>query len=283
MYILGISAYYHDAAAVLLKEGKIVGAAQEERFSRIKHDQALPLKSIRWLLKKEGITIDDIEQCIFYEKPLRKFERILTMAVQYAPWSWRVFPIQMHKWLSEKLWQKSDILRALSLPENKLLFCSHHLSHAASTFYCSPFEESAILTVDGVGEWATTSIWKGDAEGIKLCKEVRYPHSLGMFYSCITAHLGFAVNSGEYKVMGMAAFGEPKFHDQMKKVLLLHDDGSFSLDLSYFQYHLHPRKPTTPKLEQLLGAPRHPAANFDPNTEESKHWADIAASAQLRL
>ena len=283
MYILGISAYYHDAAAVLLKEGKIIGAAQEERFSRIKHDQALPLKSIRWLLKKEGITIDDIEQCIFYEKPLRKFERILTMTVQYAPWSWRVFPIQMHKWLSEKLWQKSDILKALSLPEHKLLFCSHHLSHAASAFYCSPFEESAILTVDGVGEWATTAIWKGDSEGIKLCKEVRYPHSLGMFYSCVTAHLGFAVNSGEYKVMGMAAFGEPKFHDEMKKLLLLHDDGSFSLDLSYFQYHLHPRKPTTSKFEKLLGPPRHPAADFDPSTQESKHWADIAASAQLRL
>ena len=283
MYILGISALYHDAAAVLLKNGTIVGAAQEERFSRIKHDKALPLKSVHWLLNKEGITIDEIDQCIFYEKPLRKFERILTTAVQYAPKSWRMFPIQMHKWLSDTLWQKGDILKNLSIPESKLFFCTHHLSHAASAFYCSPCTESAILTVDGVGEWATTSLWKGDEHGISLCKEIRYPHSLGMFYSCITAHLGFAVNSGEYKVMGMAAFGKPTFHEEMKKLLLLHEDGSFSLDLSYFQYHLHPRKPTNQKFEKLLGEPRHPASAFDPKEEESLHWANIAASAQLRL
>ncbi|MAA79721.1 MAG: hypothetical protein CL916_10715 [Deltaproteobacteria bacterium] len=283
MYILGISALYHDAAAVLLKDGTIVGAVQEERFSRIKHDKALPLKSIRWLLEKEGITIADIEKCIFYEKPLRKFERILTTAVQYAPKSWRMFPVQMHKWLSDKLWQKGDLIKNLSISESKLFFCSHHLSHAASAFYCSPFTSSAILTIDGVGEWATTALWKGDENGISLHKEIRYPHSLGMFYSCITAHLGFAVNSGEYKVMGMAAFGKPTFHEEMKKLLLLHDDGSFSLDLSYFQYHLHPRNPTNKKFEELLGVPRHPAASFDPKQQESLHWANIAASAQLRL
>ena len=283
MYILGISAFYHDSAAVLLKDGEIIGAAQEERFSRIKHDSSFPLKSIYWLLSTEGITISDIAKCVFYEKPLRKFERILTTSIQYAPWNWRMFPIQIQKWLSDKLWQKGDILNKLSLPEEKLFFCTHHLSHAASAFYCSPFTESAILTIDGVGEWATTSIWKGDEHGITLCKEIRYPHSLGMFYSCITAHLGFAVNSGEYKVMGMAAFGEPTYLEEMKEILRLHDDGSFSLDMSFFQYHVHPRIPNAPKLEKRLGKPRHPASAFDPTNEESRHWANIAASAQLRL
>jgi carbamoyltransferase len=289
MYILGISAYYHDSAAVLLKDGEVVGAAQEERFTRVKHDPSLPVRSIKWLLELEGISMSNVNHVVFYEKPLRKFERILSTAVSYFPWSWRLFPDQMHAWLGDKLWMQSTILKSLGIPKEKLLFSEHHLSHASSAFFPSPFERAVILTVDGVGEWATTAIWKGKGTTIEPVSEVRYPHSLGMFYSSITAHLGFAVNSGEYKVMGMAAFGEPTYISQMEELLLLRDDGSFALNLDYFQYHLHPKEPMTQKTIELLGPQRHAASEFDPFSEDPKiseesiRCANIAASVQLRL
>lgn len=289
MIILGISAYYHDSAAVLLRDGVIVGAAQEERFTRVKHDPSLPIRSIKWLLSDAGITMKDVDYVVFYEKPLRKFERILSTAVAYFPWSWRLFPDQMHAWLGDKLWMQSSLLKELGIPKSKLLFSEHHLSHACSAFFPSPFEKAVILTVDGVGEWATTGLWRGNDNSIEPISEIRYPHSLGMFYSSITAHLGFAVNSGEYKVMGMAAFGQPTFIKEMEELLHLKEDGSFTLNLDYFQYHLHPRSPMTAKTIQLLGPQRHAAADFDPFSddpklrEESITYANIAASAQLRL
>ncbi len=289
MVILGISAYYHDSAAVLLKDGVLVGACQEERFTRVKHDPSLPIRSVKWLLSEAKLTLDDVDQVVFYEKPLLKFERILATGVAYFPWSWRIFPAQMHAWLGDKLWMQSNILKGLNIPKQKLLFSEHHLSHASSAFFPSPFEKAAILTIDGVGEWATTGLWQGNGNTVTPIAEIRYPHSLGMFYSSITAHLGFAVNSGEYKVMGMAAFGTPIFMEQMEELLILHPDGSFTLNLDYFQYHLHPREPMTSKAVDLLGDKRHPASEFDPLSEDpilretSLHFANIAASAQRRL
>jgi carbamoyltransferase len=289
MIILGISAYYHDAAAVLLRDGVLVGAAQEERFTKVKHDPSLPVRAVNWLLEEAEIAIEDVDYVVFYEKPLRKFERILSTAVAYFPWSWRIFPDQMHAWLGDKLWMKSNIMKGLGISKEKLLFSEHHMSHAASAFFPSPFERAVILTVDGVGEWATTALWLGEGQNIEPISEIRYPHSLGMFYSSITAHLGFAVNSGEYKVMGMAAYGEPVFMKEMEELLHLHDDGSFTLNLEYFQFHLHPQEPMTERSIVLLGERRHAAAEFDPfsNDQElrkhSLHYANIAASAQLRL
>jgi len=289
MIILGISAYYHDSAAVLIKDGVLVGASQEERFTRVKHDPSLPVRSVKWLLSEAQLSWDDVDHVVFYEKPLLKFERILSTAVAYFPWSWRVFPDQMHVWLGDKLWMQSNILKAFNIPKQKLLFSEHHLSHACSAFFPSPFDKAAILTIDGVGEWATTGLWKGEGNAITPIAEIRYPHSLGMFYSSITAHLGFAVNSGEYKVMGMAAFGSPIFMTEMEELLILNSDGSFALNLDYFQYHLHSREPMTAKAVTLLGEKRHPATEFDPLSDDpalrkrSQHFANIAASAQRRL
>ena len=243
-WVLGISALFHDAAAALLCDGKLIAAVQEERFTRIKHDPSLPIRSVKWLLNKAGITIDDIDHFVFHEKPLLKFERILTMSVASFPYSWRAFPIQMHAWLSDKLWIRNKLVQTFGIAPQKILFCEHHLSHAASAFFCSPFKDSAILTVDGVGEWATTALWKGSSTHpyITPLAEIRYPHSLGLFYSAVTAHLGFAVNNGEYKVMGMSAYGEPKYRQAFDKMINLHDDGSFSLDLQYFCHHYHRRE-----------------------------------------
>ena len=285
-YILGISALYHDAAAVLLRDGQVVGAAQEERFTRIKHDRALPVRAARWCLDQAGITVADLEALVFYEKPLRKFDRILTTAVATFPRSWRLFPQAMHAWLGDKLWLRNVLVSTFRVPPARVLFSEHHLSHAASAFLASPFEEAAILTIDGVGEWATTSLWRGTAAApfLEPVSEIRYPHSVGLFYSAITAYLGFVVNEGEYKVMGMAAFGQPRYADALRQVLRLDADGGFSLDMGFFAFHYHPAESFTPRLADLLGGPpRHPAAPFaprDPADPESQRYADVAASAQ---
>jgi len=294
-WILGVSALYHDAAAVLLRDGVIVAAAQEERFSRVKHDASLPVRATKWCLEQGGISIGDLDHLVFYEKPLRKFERILANSVATFPRSWRAFPRQMVTWLGSKLWVRNQLVATFAIQPHKLLFSEHHLSHAASAFLCSPYDEATILTVDGVGEEATTGLWRGTAEApfIEPLAEVRFPHSLGMFYSTITALLGFAVNSGEYKVMGMAAYGEPRFRDEMDKLLRLEDGGAFSLDLDYFSFHYHPTQSYRPRLVDLLGEPRMPGEPFRPTAiagdasaeavARNQRFADIAASAQAAI
>jgi carbamoyltransferase len=287
-WILGISALYHDSAAVLLRDGVVFAAAQEERFTRIKHDSSLPRRAVKWLLSEAGITAHDLEHVVFYEKTLRKFDRILSTSVTYFPASWRLFPLQMRAWLGDKIWLRDKLASEFDVAPERLLFAEHHMSHAASAFYASPYEDAAVLTVDGVGEWATTALWRASGGQIEPVSEIRYPHSLGLFYSAVTAHLGFVVNNGEYKVMGMASYGQPRFIDQMRS-LVVNKDGGFELDLTYFCHHLHPQKATTPAFEALLGPPRHPSEPFDLDSDDpavrasSQHWADLAASAQLRL
>ena len=295
VFILGISALYHDAAATLLRDGVVVAAAQEERFTRLKHDASLPVRAVAFCLEQAGITIDDVDWLVFYEKPLRKFERILSTAVATFPRSWRTFPRQMHAWLGDKLWLRTKLVDTFGVRSDRLMFCDHHQSHAASALLASPHTEAAVLVADGVGEWATTSLWRGgkDAPCLHPLGEVRWPHSLGLVYSAITAHLGFAVNEGEYKVMGMASYGRPTLRDRFDKLATLDRDGGFSLDLDYFSWHWHPTRSATRKLEDLLGPPRLPGTPFVPRgsgieaspgaVEESQRHANIAASCQAWL
>ncbi len=242
-YILGISAFYHDSSAALIKDGEIISAVQEERFTRIKHDSGFPIQSIKYILKSNSLELNQIDKIIFYEKPFLKFERLIETYLAFAPKGIKQFCLSMPLWLREKLFQKNLILKKLKYidqnfkNENKLLFCEHHLSHAASAFYPSPFEESLILTIDGVGEWATTAIGIGAGKKIKIIKEINFPHSLGLLYSAFTYYLGFKVNSGEYKVMGLAPYGKPIFKKKITKNLIdIKEDGSFRLNMDYFDY-----------------------------------------------
>ena len=214
MNILGISCYFHDAAAALIKDGVLVAAAEEERFSRIKHDYEFPENAIEFCLETGGIETGDLDYVMFFEKPFIKFERLLLCSMQTFPRSMKLFREAMVTWLGDKLWVKHLLLKKLGVPASKVLFSEHHLSHAASSFYCSPFDEAAILTVDGVGEWTTAALGVGKGTDIKLIKEIRFPHSLGLLYSAFTAFLGFEVNEGEYKVMGMAPFGQAQIRGQ---------------------------------------------------------------------
>ena len=261
-HVLGISALFHDAAAVLLRDGEVVAAAQEERFSRVKHDASYPVQAATWCLSEAGIGGADVDWLVFYEKPLRKFERILATSVAAFPRGWRSFPRAMHTWLGDKLWTRTNLARLFGVSPDRILFSEHHLSHAASAFFCSPHPTAAVLVADGVGEWATTSLWRGLAHPpfLEPLAEVRFPHSLGLFYSAITAYLGFAVNEGEYKVMGMAAWGQPRFREEMDRLLRLDDRGGFDVDLDYFCWHWHPTESYTPRLEALLGPPRVPGS-----------------------
>jgi carbamoyltransferase len=279
-WILGLSGLYHDAAAVLIHEGRVVAAASEERFSRVKHDAALPIQSARWCLAHAGISVADLTHVTWYEKPLRKFERMLVSQLTEFPRSARAFRRSTFNWLTDKLWVKSAIVTGLGVRPERVLFSDHHLSHAASAFYPSPFEEAAVLTVDGVGEWATTSLYRGGPKGLELLAELRFPDSIGLVYSAFTAYLGFQVNDGEYKVMGMAAYGQPRFEAEVRKVLRVHDDGAFDVDLTYVRYHWSAEESYSPALEALLGPARFPGSTFDPGTPEGKRWADIAASVQ---
>jgi carbamoyltransferase len=299
MYILGISCFYHDAAAALLKDGMLIAAAEEERFTRIKHDYDFPENAINFCLDYAGISGKDLDYVVFYEKPFHKFERILLTTIQTLPKSWKVFQEAMITWLSDKLWVKNIIGDKLGIEYDKILFGDHHLSHAASAFYPSPFEESAILTVDGVGEWATATMGIGRGTKITLLKEMRFPHSLGLLYSAFTAFLGFQVNEGEYKVMGMAPYGKPrhigKIYDNLIKIA---DDGSFRLNMDYFSYHYSDSETFNAKFVDLFGKPRPPEmhfftsntrfpsyfgekpSNFSELCQQNEHYADIAASIQ---
>ena len=241
MYILGISALYHDSAVCLLKKDKIISAVQEERFTRIKHDANFPINSIKFILENEKIRLKDIDYIVFYDKPLLKFERILETYLFFSPKGFKSFKYGFPIWIKQKLFQKKFIQNELkkidSKFNNEIYFSEHHLSHAASAFYPSPFEEAIILTIDGVGEWATTSISVGKKNSIKTLKEIHFPHSLGLLYSAFTYYLGFKVNEGEYKIMGLAPYGKPIFKDLIfQKLVDVKDDGSFKLNLKYFDY-----------------------------------------------
>ncbi|MDO8531806.1 MAG: carbamoyltransferase [Dehalococcoidia bacterium] len=276
MYILGISAFYHDAAAALLKDGQLVAAAEEERFSRKKHDYNFPINAIQFCLKQGGISSRDLDYVVFYEKPFLKFERILLTTLQTFPKSWGLFRESMLTWLLDKLWVKGLIKDKLDIPADRILFSEHHLSHAASAFLCSPFPEAAILTVDGVGEWATATMGVARGNDIRQLHEIRFPHSLGLLYSAFTAFLGFEVNEGEYKVMGMAPYGQPRYMDKVYELIKVAEDGSFWMDMRWFTYHHSTRKAIGKKFEQLFGTPRDPKAKetIDP------YYADVAASIQ---
>jgi carbamoyltransferase len=286
MIVLGISAYFHDAAAALVVDGEVVAAAQEERFSRIKHDAELPVLATRFCLEEAGLTMADVDHVVFYEKPLKKFERILVTHLREFPRSLPQFHRSLGTWLGKRLWLKSDLCKRLGCAPEQLLFSEHHLSHAASAFFCSPFERAAVLTVDGVGEWATTSLFRAasTAQGssLELVQELHFPHSIGLLYSALTAYLGFEVNEGEYKVMGLSAYGEPRFRDHFAKLCTIGEDASLTLDTRYFCYQRHPTKSFTPALEDLLGPTRAPGSplNLPARTEDDRRFADIAASLQ---
>lgn len=282
MYILGISAFYHDSAACLLKNGEIIAAVQEERFTRKKHDAGFPRYAIEFCLKEAQVSAEQIDNVVFYEKPFVKFERLLETYLAFAPKGFKSFAKAMPLWIKDKLFQKSILVRELKLSlgdevnwHERLLFSEHHLSHAASAFYPSPFESAAVLTMDGVGEWTTTSVAVGDGKDLKVVKEIHFPHSLGLLYSAFTYYTGFKVNSGEYKVMGLAPYGEPKYADRIKEnIITIAEDGSFQLDMSYFDYATGLTM-TNKKFDLLFGGPPR-----KPETELTQREMDLAASVQ---
>ena len=279
--ILGISAYYHDAAAALVADGRVVAAAQEERFTRRRHDERFPAHAARWCLESQGIALADLDAVVFYDKPFLKFERLLETYLACAPHGLRSFVAAMPVWIKEKLFLKSELRRELrtiagdgaTLP--KLLFSEHHLSHAASAFFPGPFERAAVLCLDGVGEWATASAWVGEGARLRPLWELHFPHSLGLLYSAFTYYTGFKVNSGEYKMMGLAPYGEPRYADLIRRHLVdVKPDGTFRLDMRYFGYATGLRM-TTERFHALLGGPpRRPEDPVDQRT------MDLAASIQ---
>lgn len=284
MNILGISAHYHDSAAALVVDGKPVAAVQEERLSRRKNDAAFPLAAIEWCLEQGGLEPDDLDAVVFYERPMLKFDRILTSALRAFPHSWRSFPHAMKNTLGEKLWVRGIISSQLGVPRQKILFTEHHRSHAAAAFLTAPVGEAAILTADGVGEWATMTVGRGsrepDATKITLLREIRFPHSLGMLYSTFTAYLGFPVNEGEYKVMGLASYGRPVMAETVRAIVQRTPDGAFQLDLRYFDFHTTAKRSFSDKFVDAFGPPRDPLDPIDPETSEGRRFADIAASVQ---
>ena len=282
MYILGISGYYHDSAACLLKDGEVSGAAQEERFTRKKHDARFPAEAVRWCLKDAGVTLSDVNHVVFYDKPLIKFERLLETYISSAPKGFSSFLSAMPVWLKEKLYLKSVLKKELAtlgdcskseLPS--LLFANHHQSHAASAFFPSPFDRAAVLCMDGVGEWATTTTWLGEGNRVKPLWQIDFPHSLGLLYSAFTYFTGFKVNSGEYKLMGLAPYGEPKYADVIRDNLIdIKEDGTFRLSMKYFDYATGLRM-TNNRFADLFGRPAR--APESPLTQQEM---DIAASIQ---
>lgn len=298
MDILGISCYYHDAAAALLRDGQLIAAAEEERFSRIKHDFGFPRNAIHYCLETGGINGQDVDYVVYFEKPFRKFDRIIQNVLQTYPQSWKVFRESMITWMLDKLWVQHTIEQELHIPKERVLFSEHHLSHAASAFLCSPFNDAAILTIDGVGEWMTATWGIGKDTTIRLHGQMEFPHSLGLLYSAFTAFLGFTVNEGEYKVMGMAPYGEAKYLDSVWKLVNPSDDGSFALNMEYFSFHKstdrtfsrhfvnlfgEPRPSSMPFFTKLSGFPKYfgePPANYEQLCARNQYYADIAASIQ---
>ncbi|HYI27623.1 MAG TPA: carbamoyltransferase [Bradyrhizobium sp.] len=283
MRILGISAFYHDSAAALIEDGRIIAAAQEERFTRRKHDAAFPHHAIAYCLQEAGITGDRLDHVVFYDKPFLKFERLLETYIALAPRGFRSFKMSIPLWLKEKLFQKSLLRGEIEkfsedFDISQLLFCEHHLSHAASAFYPSPYDNAAVLTMDGVGEWATTSAATGDGDRLEIFQEIHFPHSLGLLYSAATYYTGFKVNSGEYKVMGLAPYGEPRFAKLILDHLIdLKPDGSFRLDMSYFDYCTGLTM-TNDRFAGLFGEPVR-----SPDQLLTSFHMDVAASIQAVL
>ena len=298
MKILGISCYYHDAAAALIEDGKLIAAAEEERFSRVKHDFSFPKNAIDFCLKRSGISGKDLDYVVFFEKPFMKFERLMKTTFWGFPSTYWLFAQSMRTWMFDKVWIKSEIQSYLEIPSSKVMFSEHHISHAASAYFCSPFEESAIVTFDGVGEWSTTTVGVGRKNDLKLTNETHFPHSIGLLYSSFTSFLGFEVNEGEYKVMGMAPYGRPIYTDKVWQVVTQYDDGSIWLDPSYFSFHKSTSRSYTKKFRKLFGSPRDPETQFFTKStgfpsyfgtkplnyshleEENQFYADIAASIQ---
>ncbi len=302
MYILGISAFYHDSAAALIHDGELIAAAMEERFSRVKHDSSFPQLAAEFCLRQAGISARDLEYIVFYEKPLQKFERILQTTLNTFPRSSGLWRESMMTWLSDKLWVRSHIARGLGLPNDKILFCDHHMSHAASAFFACPFKDAAIMTVDGVGEWTTTTLGSGKSAlgeiedappTIELFEEQRFPHSLGLLYSTFTAWLGFRVNNGEYKVMGMSPYGSPRYMDKIAKVVAAdNNSGAFQLDMDYFDFHRSTTRSYSGRFLELFGEKRDDESEFftmrtNPERsaeraamESNQYYADVAASIQ---
>jgi carbamoyltransferase len=281
MRLLGLSAFYHDSAAALVEDGHIIAAAQEERFTRKKHDPGFPHHAVKYCLRAGSVTLDEVDHVVFFEKPLVKFERLIETYLANAPRGFASFRMAIPAWMKEKLFQRQNLAKSLravapcSGLDNKLLFAEHHQSHAASAFYPSPFEEAVVLTMDGVGEWATTSVSIGRGNSLEPVREIRWPHSLGLLYSAFTYYTGFRVNSGEYKVMGLAPYGEPKYADLiLDKMVDLRDDGSFWLDQSYFNYATGLTM-TSQKFHDLFGGPPR-----DPEVWLTQREMDLAASVQ---
>ena len=279
--ILGISAFYHDCAAALIVDGKIIAAAQEERFTRKKHDPSYPINAINYCLKEAKLSLEQVDYIAFYDKPFLKFERLLETYVAFAPKGLQSFRMAMPVWLREKLFLKDMLIKEIkkvdkNFDDNKLMFGEHHFSHAASAFYASPFEEAVVLTLDGVGEWATTTVAIGKGHELNIVKEIHFPHSLGLLYSAFTYYTGFRVNSGEYKVMGLAPYGEPKYKDLiLDRLIDLKEDGSFRLDQSYFNYATGLTM-VNQKFADLFGEPVR-----KPDTDKlTQFHMDIAASVQ---
>lgn len=288
MKILGISAFYHDAAAALTVDGLPVAAVQEERLSRVKNDPAFPLRAIDYCLDQAGLEPEQLDAVIFYERPALKFDRVLTTLLRGFPQSWRIFPKAMKNMVGEKLWVRGIISAQLGIPAKRVHFTDHHLSHAAAAFLTAPTDRAAILTADGVGEWATLTVGQaskraGGAVEINLRREIRFPHSLGLFYSAFTAWLGFQVNEGEYKVMGLAAYGTPRFAGEVRRILHRTPDGAFALDLRYFDYHRAVDAAYSRRFTEAFGPSRDRFEPIDLGTEQGRHYADVAASAQLVL
>ena len=299
MLILGISAYFHDASASLIQDGRLIAAAEEERFSRVKHDFEFPHNAIRFCLDHAGVNGRDVDYVVFFEKPFLKFERLMKTAISGFPRTYPMFVQSMRTWLFDKLWVKNTIQNAVGIDKSRILFSEHHISHAASAYFCSPFEKAGILTFDGVGEWATTTMGVGDGNSLKLTQELRFPHSIGLLYSAFTAFLGFEVNEGEYKVMGMAPYGTPRYVDKIWQIVHQNSDGSFWLDGKYFSFHYSTNRSYTHRFEKLFGEPRDPNVPFFTNAtgypdyygpkprnytelvSYNQHYADIAASVQL--
>ncbi len=275
--VLGLSAWFHDAAAALVVDGQLVAFAQEERFSRRKNHPPLPVRSLAYSLADAGLSVGDLDAVVWHEKPLLKFERVLLTSLRTFPRGLTTFRRAMVSMVGDKLWVKARLVDRLGLDPKRVFFSGHHQSHAAAAWRCSSFDEAAVLCVDGVGEWATTTTWHAKKGALTPLSEIHFPHSLGLLYSVFTAFLGFRVNEGEYKVMGLAAFGEPTFEAEVRKVLRLADDGSFTLDLDHFQFHRDPDKSWTPAFEALFGAPRAPGSPL-----EQRH-KDLAASIQAVL
>ncbi len=288
MRILGISAHYHDSAAALLVDGMPVAAVQEERLSRRKNDAAFPALAIEYCLAEAGIEPEQLDAVVFYEKPMLKFERILTMALRGWPRTFASFPHAMKNTLGEKLWVKGLIKSWLGVASDKILFTEHHRSHAAAAMLTAPTRDAAILTADGVGEWATLSVGRGRRSGsgkgkrveVELLREIRFPHSLGMLYSTFTAFLGFPVNEGEYKVMGLASYGQPRFADEVRAMVERTEDGGFRLDMRFFEYHTTAKRSFSSRFTGVFGPPRVPWEPLDPTSEEGGRYADIASSVQ---